>query len=222
VTLTVPVRIAGTTHNEFLMADRAGFAILDAAGTTLYRGASGEHKSVPLLGDAADPGLVQQKFEIPGSVYKKIRARAVSVVIDYSLTVRAIVAEHRIQASGAELRSPEIGVCRTDADSTAAYIRCRQLGRAPNCYAATLYGPDGRHNPEVLSCGSDYRPFIPSTQNIINFSGIDMPIRDAYGVAHYEVDGSQIQDSYAFLKVYEAGAHFRRKVASGLQIPAVD
>ncbi len=30
-----------------------------------------------------------------------------------------------------------------------------------------------------------------------------MTIRDSYGVAHYAVDGSQIQDSYILLKVYE-------------------
>jgi hypothetical protein len=120
------------------------------------------------------------------------------------------------------LRSPEIGFCRSDADSTASSLRCRQIGHAPNCYAATLYGPDGRHNPQVLSCGSDYRPFIPAAVQIISFIGVDMPIRDAYGVAHYDVDGSQIQDSYFFFKVYETGAHFQRRVAARLQIPPAD
>lgn len=222
VILSVPLQIAGLGHDEFLAADRAEFAVLDAGGATLYRGTAAQRKSVPLLGDAADPGLVQQKFELPDAVYKRIRARAVSLVIDYSLTVRAVVAEHKMQASGGVLRSPEIGVCRSDADSSAASLRCRQIGHAPNCYAATLYGPDGRHNPQVLSCASDYRPFIPAPTQIISFIGVDMPIRDAYGVAHYDVDGSQIQDSYFFFKVYETGKHFRRRVASRLQIPPAD
>ncbi len=219
VIFSVPLQITGTTHDEFLVVDRADFAVLDAAGATLYRGTGAERKSVPLIAAA---GAVQQKFELPGAVYRQIRARAASLVIDYSLTVRAVVAEHKMRAAGGELRSPEIGVCRSDTDSTAAYIRCRQIGRAPNCYAATLYGPDGQHNPQVLSCGSDYRPFIPSTLNIISFSGVEMPIRDAYGVAHYDVDGSQIQDSYILLKVYETGEHFRRRVASRLQPPPAD
>jgi hypothetical protein len=36
-------------------------------------------------------------------------------------------------------------------------------------------------------------------------------------VAHYDVDGTQIQDSYIVMKVYEAGEHFQRRVASRIQ-----
>jgi hypothetical protein len=212
VTLTVPLEIKGLSHDEFAVVDRAYFEILDARGAILYRGSRPERKSAPFNTDAS--GTALQTFEVPAADYRKIRARAVSVVVDYSLTVRAVVAQHRLRATGGELRSTEIGVCRSDADSSAAYVRCRQIGRAPNCYASTLYGPDGRHNPEVRACGSDYRPFIPAPMNIITLTGVEMPIRDSYGVAHYDVDGSQIQDSYIVLKVYETGEHFQRRVAS--------
>lgn len=219
VIFSIPLRITGTTHDEFLVVDRADFAVLDAGGATLYRGTGVERRSVPLLGDA---GIAQQKFELPAAVYQQIRARAVSLVIDFSLTVRAVVAEHKMRAAGGELRSAEVGVCRSDADSTASHIRCRQIGRAANCFVATLYDTDGRHNPPIRSCGSDYRPFIPGPLNIISFSGVDIPIRDAYGVAHYEVDGSQLQDAYIVLQVYEFGEHFQRRVASRLQGPLAD
>jgi hypothetical protein len=212
VTLTVPLEIKGLSHDEFAVVDRAYFEILDARGAILYRGSRPERKSAPFNTGAS--GTALQTFEVPAADYRKIRARAVSVVVDYSLTVRAVVAQHRLRATGGELRSTEIGVCRSDADSSAAYVRCRQIGRAPNCYASTLYGPDGRHNPEVRACGSDYRPFIPAPMNIITLTGVEMPIRDSYGVAHYDVDGSQIQDSYIVLKVYETGEHFQRRVAS--------
>jgi len=215
VTLTVPLEIKGLIHDEFVVVDRAYFEILDARGATLYRGSRVERKSAPFNTDAS--GAALQTFEVPAAAYQKIRAQAVSVVVDYSLTVRAVVAQHRLRATGGELRSPEIGVCRSDADSSASYVRCRQIGRAPNCYASTLYGPDGRHNPEVRACGSDYRPFIPAPMNIISFAGVEMPIRDSYGVAHYDVDGSQIQDSYIVMKVYETGEHFQRRVASRIQ-----
>jgi hypothetical protein len=215
VTLTVPLDIKGLTHDEFVVVDRAYFEILDAKGATLYRGSRAERKSAPLNTDTN--GVALQTFEVPGADYRKIRAQAVSVVVDYSLTVRAVVAQHRLRAAGGELRSPEIGVCRSDADSSASYVRCRQIGRAPNCFASTLYGPDGRHNPEVRVCGSDYRPFIPSPMNIISFAGVELPIRDSYGVAHYDVDGSQIQDSYIVMKVYETGEHFQRRVGSRIQ-----
>jgi len=215
VTLTVPLQIKGTSHDEFLVVDRADFAVLDAKGQTLYRGRRAERKSVPLNTDAS--GTAIQTFEMPAADFQQIRERAVSLVVDYSLTVRAVVAQHRMRATGGELRSAEIGICRSDADASASIVRCRQIGRAPNCYTSTLYAPDGRHNPEVRNCGSDYRPFIPSPMNIISFAGMEMPIRDSYGVAHYDVDGSQIQDSYIVMKVYETGEHFQRRVASRLQ-----
>jgi len=215
VTLTFPLQVKGTNHDEFIAVDRAAFAVLDAAGRTLYRGRRAERKSVPLNIDAT--GTAIQAFEMPSADYQRIRARAVSLVVDYSLTVRAVVAQHKMRATGDELRSPEIGICRSDADASASIVRCRQIGRAPNCYTATLYAPDGRHNPQVRNCGSDYRPFIPSPLNIISFAGMEMPIRDSYGVAHYDVDGSQIQDSYIVMKVYETGEHFQRRVASRLQ-----
>jgi hypothetical protein len=220
VMLTVPLRVTGVTHDEFLVVDRAEFSLVDARGKVLYRGT--ERKAVPLIPDSDQAGVVRQKFEIPGALYKRVRSQAVSLVVDYSLTLRAVVAEHKIRAADGEFRSPEIGVCQSGADPGASYIRCKQIGRAPNCYAATLYGPDGRHNPQVHSCGSDYRPFIPSTTNIMSFNGINLPIRDAYGVAHYEVDGSDLPHSYIILKVYEAGRHFRRSVVSHLQTPPAD
>jgi hypothetical protein len=215
VTLSVPLETKGLTHDEFLVVDRAYFEILDRRGATLYRGSRAERKSTPLITDAN--GIALQTFEVPAADYQKLRAQAVTIVIDYSLTVRAVVAQHKMRATGGELRSPEIGVCRSDADSSASFVRCRQIGRAPNCYSATLYGPDGRHNPEVRACGSDYRPFIPAPMNIISFAGMELPIRDSYGVAHYDVDGSQIQDSYIVMKVYESGEHFQRRVASRIQ-----
>jgi hypothetical protein len=215
VTLSVPLEIKGLVHDEFVVVDRAYFEILDATGGSLYRGSRAERKSAPLMTDAN--GVALQTYEVPAAEYQKIRTQAVSVVVDYSMTVRAVVAQHKMPASGGDLRSPEIGVCRSDADSGAAYVRCRQIGRAPNCFASTLYGADGRHNPEVRVCGSDYRPFIPSPMNIISFTGVEMPIRDSYGVAHYDVDGSQIQDSYIVMKVYETGEHFQRRVTSRIQ-----
>ena len=222
VMLNVPLRITGLAHDEFLVIDHAEFSVVDARGEILYRGAGTERKAVPLIPDPAEPDVVRQKFAIPGALYKRISPRAVGLVVDYSLTLRALVAEHKIRAAEGEIRSPEVGVCQSGADPSAAYIRCKQIGRAPNCYAAILYGPDGRHNQQVYSCASDYRPFIPSPTNIVSFLGIDLPIRDAYGIAHYEVDGSDLPHSYITLKVYESGRHFRRTVISRLQTAAAD
>jgi hypothetical protein len=220
VMLNVPLRISGLTHDEFLVVDRAEFSLVDAHGEVLYRGT--ERNAVPLIPDLAQPGVVQQTFEIPGALYKRIGSRAAGLVVDYSLTRRVAVAEHKIRAADGEVRSPEVGVCQSGAHAGGVSIRCKQIGRAANCYAATLYGPDGRHNPQVHSCGSDYRPFLPSPLNIISIVGIDLPVSDAYRMAHYEVDGSDLPHSYVTFRVYETGEHFRRTVVSRVQTPAAD
>jgi len=222
VVFNVPLRIAGLMQDEFLAVDHAAFAVVDVHGEALYRGTGTDRRSVALILDPTQPAVARQKFEMPGSVYKRIKSRAVSLIVDYSLTLRTVVAQRKLRAADGEVRSPETGLCQSGADPTIAYIRCKHIGRAPNCHAATLYGPDGRHNPPVYSCGSDYRPFIPSPMNITALTGIDLPIRDAYGAAHYDVDGTDLQHSYILLKVYETGGHFHRTVVSNLQPPPAD
>jgi hypothetical protein len=217
LTLSVPLRITGLNNDDLLVVDHAEFALLDAQGKVLYSANSGRRESSPLLPELAEPDVIRQKFEIPGLVYQQVGSKVASVVIDFSLTVRAVVAQHRLPALGGEIRSSEVGLCQSNADPSATYIRCKQIGQAPNCYAATLYGPDGRHNPPVQLCASDYRPFIPAPASIINVNGMDLPIRDSYGVAHYEVDGSDLSGSYVILKVYATGAHFHRKVMARVQ-----
>src|SRR6202007_1805537 len=112
VALQVPLRITGTTHDEMLVADRADFVIVDAQGRVLYEGSALERHSVALLPDPAEPSVALQKFEIPGGVSRRIAPQSASLIVDYSLTVRAVVAQHRIPVADAEVRSPEIGVCQ--------------------------------------------------------------------------------------------------------------
>jgi hypothetical protein len=222
ILLDVPFRVSGLAHDELLVVDRAQFSLVDAQGVVLYSDVSPQRRSMLLDDDPAEPGVFHQRFEIPGALYKQVGSRAVSIVIDYSLTIRAVIAQHKMAALDGEIRSPEVGLCQAGAKPDIAHIRCKQIGHAPNCYAATLYGPDGQRNPEVQSCGSDYRPFIPGPAEIISFTGIDLPIRDNYGVAHYAVDGSDLPHSSIVLKVYEPGQHFRRKVTSSLQPLSTD
>ena len=215
--VSVPLQVTGVTDDELLVVDRAELAVTDAQDAVLYRTAGSERKSVPLSLEGSQPSVALQKFELPGPVYARIKSRAARLRIDYSLTVRAVVAQHKLAAAGGEFRAPEIGWCQSEAGPKAASVRCRQIGRVANCYSASLYGPQGQHNPEVRYCESDYRPFIPSPLNIFSFASIDLPIRDAYGQAHYAVDGSDIAESYIILRVYEIGQHFRRTVIAPLQ-----
>ena len=56
-----------------------------------------------------------------------------------------------------------------------------------------------------------------SRLEIIAFTGIDLPIRDSYGVGHYDVDIADLPEAYIIMKVYEPGQHFRRTVVSRIQ-----
>ncbi len=220
VVLTVPLRVTGLAQDEFLAVDRAVYSLVDANGVVLYTQRAAERRAVPLVPDPAAPESLQQKFEVPGTVYSRIGAAAVSLVADFSLTVRTPIAEHRIRAVDGEIASPDVGVCRSNASHDSSGVACRQIGYSRSCYSAILFGPDGRHNPQVYSCGADYRPFIPSRADIVTLTGISVPIRDPYGIARYDVDESVLSDSYIMMKVFEAGAHFRRTVVSHIQPPA--
>jgi hypothetical protein len=216
VLLTVPIQVAGLKPDEFVAMDRAQFSLLDAHGTVLYRGVRPLDVPDPLLPDPANGGLQQQTFQVPGDVFRTVRARAASLSVEFALTVRTVFAEHRLAAVNGEFRSPEAGLCQTSAEVSASFVRCRNIGLPASCVAATLYAPDGRHNPRVLACTGDYRPFIPGTTNIIAFSGLQLPVRDPTGLAHYEVQTADLPQAYIVMKIYKASSHFTRTAVAKL------
>jgi hypothetical protein len=220
VVLAVPLRVSGLANDEFLVVDHAVYALLDADGRVLYSDASPERHSLPLIPAPGKPDLLAETFEVPAPAYARLAGRAAGVRVQLWLTVRAMVSEHRIRAVNGEVDSPEIGHCRSRSDRLASTVRCRHIGRVPNCLSAILYGPDGTRNPPVYACNSDYRPFIPPVTNIVQMSGIDLPISDPYAVAHYEVDSSNVADAEIAFKVYQFGAHFTRTVLAPLEPPA--
>jgi hypothetical protein len=197
--------------------DRAEFALLDSKGTVLYRSVRPLDSPAPLVPDPTiGSGSVQQAFQVPGGIFRQLRGRAVSLRVDFSLTVRSMVAHYKLAAANGELRSPETGLCQANAEISASFVRCRDIGRGADCIAATLYAADGRHNPEVLRCGGDYRPFIPATTNIISFNGFELPVRDETAPAHFDVEAADLGQAYIVMKIYEASSHFDRTVVAAL------
>jgi hypothetical protein len=211
VVLTVPLRVSGLKPDEFLSVDRAEYTFFDARRAVLYHGVRPLDVPTPLLPDAAHGGVAQQVFEIPGAVYRQVRGKAVSMSVNFSLTVRSVSVERKLAAVNGEFRSTEAGLCQTTAEISASFVRCRNIGLSPTCVAATLYAPDGRHNPQVLGCTGDYRPFIPGTTSIISFSGLELRVRDDTGT-HYDVESADLAQSYIIMKIYEASSHFNRTV----------
>ncbi|HZO23391.1 MAG TPA: hypothetical protein VFB37_12885 [Steroidobacteraceae bacterium] len=212
VKLHMGLSLKGLAADELLFADRTQFSIRDEQGRVLYRG-TGSRASVALVPDESEAkaaGLAQQSVEIPRELYERAGTQAVSLNVDDWLTLVAMTGQHRISAVDGELRAPEAGLCRSKAEANEIVIVCKQLGRAPVCYSATLYAPDGRHNPEVLQCTPDYRPYLPALGNMLTVSAVELPTHDASGLAHYAVAISELAESYVVLKTYEPVAHFTR------------
>jgi hypothetical protein len=220
VIVTVPLQVSGLQQDDFVAVDRAEFSLLDAHGAVLYHAVRPLDTPAPLLPDPEQGGAVQQIVEVPGAAYRQVRDRVASMSIDFSMTIRTVVAQQKLAAVNGEARSAQAGLCQTTGEVNASFLRCRNIGRAATCLAATLYAPDGRHNPQVLNCTGDYRPFIPGTTNIISFSGMELHVRDTAAGANLEVESADLPQSYIVMKVFEPSSHFNRKVL--VPLPAAD
>ena len=134
--------------------------------------------------------------------------------LDYFLTRVRRSTEYRIAADNGRLQAPGLGVCATLADRNTVTLHCKTINQAPFCYSATLYDSEGRHDPEVFKCEPDYRRRWPPLLDILNFYGVDVPLRDRYGIAHYAVDASSLGSSYLLLRIYTELDHIERTVAA--------
>ncbi|MGD0502420.1 MAG: hypothetical protein ABSD02_06745 [Steroidobacteraceae bacterium] len=213
----VPVRISGVADDELLLVDRSEVELTGDKGRILYRGAdideSPNSLNAPLDGEKRSPGSVPLTVRVPAAAVGP-DARSVRLRLEYSLTLMRLLSEHEIPAIDGAFRSAEIGLCESRLEGDSISVRCLQIGRTPFCYSATLYGPDGTHNPEVRKCVPDYRPYIPAFTNALNFVGVDLPVRDRYGLAHYAVDATQLDRSRVRLKIYRERDHFKRTLST--------
>jgi hypothetical protein len=209
VALELPVVIDGVAADELLLVDRSEVRLIGGAGRLLYSGANIDESSDSLFA-AADGPAAHPIVRIPRNVFSKTATQSVALRMEYSLTLVKVAAQHKIAALDGELRSSDMGLCGTRLQQNALALRCIRVGRTPFCYSATLYGPDGTHNPEVLKCRPDYRPYVPTLFNVLNYAGLDLPVHDRYGLARYAVETSELSRAYVLLKVYAVRGHFTR------------
>lgn len=209
VTIDLPVRIIGISADELLLSDRSQIQLFGEDGRLLYRGTSTGASAGLLAADGGEvaPGLTYQAFELPGNVYRNAAARTLRLQIEYALTLVKVRAEHKIAALDGELRSADLGICATRLDRNNVTVHCKSISQAPFCYSGTLYEADGRHDPEVFECVPDYRRHWPALVDVLNFYGIDLPVRDPYATAP---DGPKLETSYVLLKIYGELDHFKR------------
>lgn len=208
----LPLSITGLSARSILFADhyeaRAigpdGIAIDLGTKTDLgYKSAEGHRTYYPL--------------EIRAGVFGKIKDKPVRLELDYSLSLLNPSASASIPALNGNVRVSELGWCQTKVNDagTAVEVLCLQPGTGPTCGTAVLENASmDKRNPEASQCNPDYTPYfgryVPDTA--VTRFGVRLPFRDASGLAHYPVDGPQLGTSNIKLTLYEAEAHFNRKL----------
>ena len=156
-------------------------------------------------GDATPAGLSYQTIEYPATSIESMAT--VRLQMDFTLTLVKVRAAHKIAALDGEQSAPDTGLCATRLDRDTVSVHCKSIGQAPFCFSATLYAPDGRHNPKVFNCDPDYRRHWPVrrahfTESICRF--------DPQGVVDYPVAAPELETSYVLLKIYGELDHFKR------------
>jgi hypothetical protein len=217
VAIDLPVHAIGASDDELVLADRIEFRLFGDDSHVLYRGDNAGSVAALLTpypgASHSAPAEAYQRVELPGAAYRQAVTTAARLELDYSLTLVRLVAEYRLAAIAGEIQSPDVGICGTSYDRNSLYLRCKTVTQTPFCYSAVLLDSDGRENPEVLKCTPDYRQHLPSFMNALGFYGVDLPLRDRNGVAHYAIDASQLATSQVLLKVYRQRDHFKRRLA---------
>ena len=223
VAIDLPLR-ASRAADEMLLVDRWQARLLDEQGRLLYSGVSATSPGL-MPASQDDPAgtfsLAHETLKIPAKAYRTTAAAPGRLQLDYFLTRVRRSTEYRIAADNGRLQAPELGVCATLADRNTVTLHCKTINPAPFCYSATLYDSEGRHDPEVFKCEPDYRRRWPPLLDILNFYGVDVPLRDRYGIAHYAVDASSLGSSYLLLRIYTELDHIERTVTAASFQPQV-
>jgi hypothetical protein len=211
VLIDLPMRGIGASADEMLLVDRLHPQLFRGDGRLLYRGADAGPSPGLLMAAPGDPtGLAHQTIEIPSKIFREAAAAPTRLQIDLSLTLVKIREQHKIAALDGELRSKDLGLCASSRDGDSIILHCNSITQAPFCYSAALYAADGRHDPELFKCVPDYRRHWPALIDVLNFYGLELPVRDPFGIARYPVDPSELDTSYVLLKIYGERDHVER------------
>jgi hypothetical protein len=211
--LDVPILVSGVSPDELLLVDRAEVQMVGDAGRLLYRGINIDEITTA-LNPPVDGATVHQLLQIPRAVLTETDSQPVMLRVEYSLTLMKTVARHKLAALDGAFRSGDMGLCGTRLEQDTVALRCKQIGEKPFCYSATLYGPEGQHNPTVLKCRPDYRTHVPNSIEALNYEGVDLPVHDRYGLAHYAVGSAEVNRSYVLVTVYGQRGHFYRTLVT--------
>jgi hypothetical protein len=155
-----------------------------------------------------------QTIALPARIYRDLGAQQLPLRLDYSITLMRVTGQHALSAVDGVLRTEQLGACATRPDQGGSLIqlRCQKIGLTPFCIGVTVHGAADESNPEILQCDPDYRPYLPTLTDALNRFGVDVPIRDPSGLAHYPLEAAQITTLQLLIKVYAVEEHAVRSL----------
>ncbi|KAA6457179.1 hypothetical protein DYQ86_22835 [Acidobacteria bacterium AB60] len=216
----LPLRITGVPNDGILMVDQADVHFANESGREVYHGL-GESFEVAREGPQPPEEPVYQRIELPMATMRRAQDQPLGVRVEYSLTQFRLSKSYALPAVDGEERMPGWGWCKTKVNDagTDVELRCMEPGKGPICGTAFLENASsGARNPARSFCLSEYRPFQdhPWPDDLTHL-GVNLPFRDATGLAKYPIEGAQLRSSQVVIRVYEPEDHFTRT----LTIPAV-
>ena len=213
VFLFLPLRISGMGNDAVLITDRVDVLLMDRGGRVIYHGAAGELE-VAREGPHPREDPRYQQIPVPRQIYDRVRDQLLEVRLDYSLTLFGLDKSFSLRALNGDARTPDWGWCQTKMNDpgTAVMLHCMKPGRAPTCATVFLQNmTSGAQNPARSACLSEYGSIYdrPIPDDMARF-GVNLPFRDPAGLAKYPVDGPQLPQSRAIIRMYKPEDHFTR------------
>jgi hypothetical protein len=227
--ILLPLRISGLAEDSMLLLDRAEIRLTGPDGTVLYQGVS--WLTLDGAGPIADAQLevhqtsrggvsAHQAIFFPPRDFARIKNQSLRLEIDYSLTRFHSRGTQAIAALGGDARLAEAGWCKTrmDPEGDDVELGCLTHAYPTGCLTLLLENPaTGQRNPSRQGCDPDYRPWAGSIiPGVMRFRS-ELPFRDLHGLAHYPVDGAQLDQSRVTLQFFSPDDHFTRH----LTIPSI-
>ena len=211
----LPLRVSGIPVDSVLLTDRAEVRLRRPNGESVYDG-TGERLEIRREGSTPLDTRAYQGVKLPAAVYRPMKDQPLRFELEYSLTLFTLSSSFSIPAIGGDERMPGWGWCQTRMNDVGTLIelRCMQPGKGPTCGAVFLQNSvTGQHNPERSVCSPDYSPYSGrlGEDDMARF-GINLPFRDASGLAHFPVDGPQLPESRIIIRSYEPQDHFVRSL----------
>lgn len=215
VLVGLPLHITGWPGDSMLKADRSNVRIMSDNRNWLSIG-SGENLELRNDESGNTEKNVHHVIRISAGMYERFKDTPVEMEITYSLTLMGLSNSFAMPALRGDQRIADVGWCKTRVNDarTSIQLSCLRPGLGPNCASVFLENTSsGQRNPIRAACTPNYSPWLDTISgDAVIRMGMTAPFRDASGLAHYPVDGSQLADALVVTRLYSPVDHFSRRV----------